>query len=276
MSRRLSVLLLCGPYLLVILLLLVVPLAWLVDVSFREHSFTTMIGDQRTVANYLRIADGFYIGIVLETIALSLAATSIGAVIGFPLAYVLARSQGSEKAILTWLIMVPLMTSVVVKTFGWYVLLGYNGAVNTLLLTMSLDRIRWLGTYTAVLVGLVEFALPFMVLVVASAIERIPRNLEEAASNLGASPLGVVRHTLIPLSKTGIISGALLCFGISSSAYVVPAVMGGTNVRMIAQQIYDDIIVAFNWPGGAALSILLIIVLGSMVILSIHMSKQRR
>jgi len=130
-----------------------------------------------------------------------------------------------------------------------------------------------LNTQGAVLVGLVEFSLPFMIFSLASAIERVPRSLEEAAGNLGAGPARIFLKVILPLSRPGLVSGFLLCFGVTASAYVVPSTLGGTRVRMAAQEVYDSVQYGFNWPGAAALSVLLLLVLGSAIYMAIRLGR---
>lgn len=265
-----------GPYLALVALFLVLPALALVDMSFRQHSPVKITGEGFTFMNYARIGDGFYIRIIVETIKLAFISTVVGTILAYPVAYVMARSDGALKTLLTLLVMIPLMTSVVVKVLGWYIALGSNGFVNRLLIAIAVGRVRLLENELAVLVGLIEFALPFMIFSLTSSIERIPRNVEEAAANLGAGPPQIFFAVILPLSRPGLLSGFLLCFGVSSSAYVVPAILGGTSVRMISQQIYDDVLVAFNWPAACALSVILVICLGSISYMAISLNRRRR
>lgn len=253
------------PYCLLIALFLAAPVAELVEISFRRQSPIVMTGGGFTFANYARLADPFYGKLLWQTVRLSFAATIISTCLAYPLAYYLARSEGVTRAVLSCLVTLPLMTSIVVKTFGWYVILGRGGPVSNALRALGWPSVSLLGNDGAVLVGLVEFSLPFMAFSLAAAIERIRPDLEEAATNLGASRTMTFFKVILPLSRPGLVSGFLLCFGVSSSAYVVPSIMGSPSGKMVAQQILDDVLVAFNWPGAAALSVALLVLLGGIV-----------
>lgn len=262
------------PYTLLLVGLLVVPVAGLMEISFRNQSISSIQGVGLTLSNYERVLEGFYLKIIFNTIRLAAIATVIGAIFAYPLAYVIVRSRPLARTILTCLVMVPLMTSVVVKVFGWFIFLGSGGPAVGLLNTLGFHVQTLLNTESAVIVGLVEFALPFMVFSLVPSMDRIPQTLEEAAANLGATPFQTFRQVILPMSASGLTSGALLCFGISASAYVVPAIMGGHAVRMIAQQIYDDVLVAFNWPAAAALSIALLLLLSVLISLALSISRR--
>lgn len=253
------------PYCLLIAFFLAAPVGELLEISLRRQSPTVMTGGEFTFANYARLADPFYGRILWQTVRLSVAATIISTCLAYPLAYYLARSAGLVRAILSCLVTLPLMTSIVVKTFGWYVILGRGGPVSNALQTLGWPPVSLLGNDGAVLVGLAEFSLPFMAFSLAAAIERIPPNLEEAATNLGASRAMTFVKVILPLSRPGLVSGFLLCFGVSSSAYVVPSIMGSPSGKMVAQQIFDDVLVGFNWPGAAAVSVALLLLLGGIV-----------
>ena len=167
------------------------------------------------------------------------------------------------------MVMVPLMTSVVVKTFGWYILLGRNGFVISILNWIGFDVRSLIGNEAAVLVGLAEFSLPFMIFSLLASIEQIPVALEEARKQSRRARFGNLSqgdHSI--KAEFGLLSGVLLCFGVSSSAYVVPAIMGGPSSRMVAQEIFDNVLVAFDWPAASALAVVLLLLLGSLICLS--------
>lgn len=268
--------LLCLPYVLLIGMFLIAPVVGLIDISFHRQSPIVMTGGEATLANYERIADGFYLGILWHTIRLSLIATAIATILAYPVAYVIARSDRLARTLISFLFTVPLMTSVVVKTFGWYIILGRGGPASAIATWAGWSGGSMLGNDVAVLIGLAEFSLPFMVFSLSAAIERIPVSLEEAASNLGATRFGCFMRVVVPLSRQGLISGFLLCFGVSSSAYVVPSIMGSQSARMVAQQIFDDVLVAFNWPGAAALSVVMLIMLGAVLFTAISIGNRGR
>ena len=145
------------------------------------------------------------------------------------------------------------------RVFGWIVILGRKGLVNQALVALGLEPVKLLYTETAVVIGLVNIFVPFMVLPIMASIERIPPSLEEAAQNLGANWYQMFRRTILPLSLPGLISGCLLVFSLSISAFVTPALMGNARERMAGQQIYDEVLVSFNWPRASSLALTLVL-----------------
>jgi putative spermidine/putrescine transport system permease protein len=268
MTTRTAPLLAVLPYVVLALALLAVPVAGVVELSLHARSAGSITGGGFSAGNYLRLLEPYYLNLIFQTIKLSFLATAMELLVAFPVAYVLARATPIAKSILGLFVMIPLMTSVVVKTFGWYIIFSDDGALLSGLHALGTGPRSFIGTEFAVLAGMVEFGLPFMIFSLMTAIEKVPRHLEEAAANLGASPWRVLTQVLLPLCGSGVLSGFLLCFGVSASAYVVPAVLGGTKVKMAAQLIYDDVLVAFNWPGAAAVAVVLLLVLAAILYLA--------
>lgn len=247
-----------GPYGLYLLIFLVVPFAHVALLSVYTYSPTKIAVPELTAANYLRLWDSYYVALFLRTMKIGLFATIICAVLGYPVAYFLARAKPHVMTIGLLLIITPLMVSTVIRVFGWIVILGRKGLINEVLEMLGISSIKMLYTETAVLIGLVQLFMPFMVLPLMSSIERIPVSLEEAAQNLGANWYQMFVRTVMPLSLPGLISGSLLVYSGSISAFVTPALMGGGKVRMVGQQIYDDVLTSFNWPGASAVALVLV------------------
>jgi len=263
------------PYTLLLAALLILPVATLAEISFRGHDPLVLTGQGFSTAQYERLWDSYYLKLFVETLKMALLSTAVAAVLGYPVAYIIARAEG-WKSTLTLLVMIPLMTSVVVKVLGWYIALGPRSIIVDALAAITGERMRLLNSQGAVLLGLVEFALPFMIMSLSATIERIPRGLEDAAANLGASPLLVLLKVVLPMSRPGIISGFLLCFGVSASAYVVPAVLGGTSIRMAAQEIYDLVQAAFSWPAASALAVAMLVFLSVVIGIALRLGSDQR
>jgi putative spermidine/putrescine transport system permease protein len=195
-------------------------------------------------------------------------------VLGYPLAYALARSRGRLQTLGLFLLIMPLMVSTVIRIFGWIVILGKKGLINEALVGLGLEPVKLLYTETAVVIGLVNIFMPFMVLPLMAAIERIPANLEEAARNLGANWWQMFQKTILPLSLPGLISGCLLVYSISISAFVTPALMGSPRERMAGQQIYDEVLVSFNWPSASSLSLTLVLLTLALMFTALFMTRR--
>ena len=245
-----------GLYLVVFL---VVPFINIIFLSFYTHSPTRIWTTELTIANYTDLLDASFMTVLLRTLRLGLVCTLICALFGYPLAYFLARASRRTALIGLFFLVMPLMVSAVIRTFGWLVILGRNGLVNSAITALGLDRLPLLYNETAVVIGLANVFVPFMVLPLMASIERINPALEEAARNLGASWFQTFNRVILPLSRPGLISGCLLVYSAAISAFVVPMLMGGARVRVIGRQIYDQLLISYQWPNASAIATLLVI-----------------
>ena len=265
-----------GPYGAYLLLFLVLPFVNVALLSVYLHSPTKIAVAEFTGTNYAKLWEVYYATLFLRTLRLSLLVTIGCAVLGYPLAYVLARSTSRVMTLGLLLLVMPLLVSTVIRVFGWLVILGSEGLVNQGLRLLGVrESVRLLYTEGAVTLGLVQQTLPFMVLPVMAAVERIPLSLEEAARNLGASWAQMFVRTILPLSLPGLVSGSLLVFSVSMSAFITPALMGGRRVRMVGQQIYEEVLTAYDWPGAASLTIVLSVSMLALVALALWATGRR-
>lgn len=237
---------------------LVAPLVGMLDLSFKTHSATTLWTPEFTWANYVDALDGYYLDIFLGSVRIAGIATICCIILGYPLAYFLARCSPAVLSLGLFLLVMPLMVSTVIRAFGWLVILGGNGILNQALVALGLGQISILYTETAVIIALVQLVLPLMVLPLMASIESIPIEMEEAAVNLGANGWATFRQILFPLSVPGLVSGVILSFALSISVVVTPALLGGRRERMVGNEIYDQVLTGLNWPFASALSLLLI------------------
>ena len=265
---------LAGPYALFLLVFLVVPFANVALFSIHAYSPTKIVLPEFTFDNYRRLFDLYYLRLFGRTLRLGLFTTAICALLGYPLAYFLARARGKLLTVGLFLLIMPLMVSTVIRIFGWIVILGRKGLVNQALMALGLEPVKLLYTETAVVIGLVNIFMPFMVLPLMASIERISPNLEAAAQNLGANWLQTFRRVILPLSLPGLISGCLLVYSISISAFVTPALMGNSRERMAAQQIYDEVLVSFNWPVASSLALTLVLLTLVLVFWALFASRR--
>ena len=265
-----------GPYGLYLLVFLVLPFANVALLSVYLHSPTKIAIAEFTTANYSKLWELYYANLFFRTLRLSLVVTVVCVALGYPLAYLLARARPRIMTLGLFLLIMPLMVSTVIRVFGWVVILGNEGLVNQALRRLGGgDGVQLLHTEGAVIIGLAQQSMPFMVLPIMASIERISPSLEEAARNLGASWGQMFTRTILPLSMPGLLSGALLVFSVSMSAFVTPALMGGRRSRMIGQQIYEEVLSAYNWPGAASLTIVLALLMLGLVGLALWASRRR-
>jgi ABC-type spermidine/putrescine transport system permease subunit I len=265
-----------GPYGVYLLVFLVLPFANVALLSVYRHSPTRIAIAEFTLANYAKLLEVYYATLFLRTLRLALVVTAVCVILGYPLAYLLARSTSRVMALGLFLLIVPLMVSTVIRVFGWVVILGSEGMVNQALRLLGAgDGVRLLYTEGAVILGLTQQSLPFMVLPLMAAIERISPSLEEAAQNLGANWGQMFARVIVPLSMPGLVSGALLVFSVSMSAFITPALMGGRRVRMVGQQIYEEVLTAYDWPAAASLTIVLSALMLGIVGLALGVTRRR-
>lgn len=260
---------LMSPALTSILLLLIVPLLFIIVYSFWLRTATG--ADQ--VGFYLDnwqevLSDEFYRSILFQTLRIALITTICCALMGYPAAYYIARSSGN-KAILLLLLMLPFWISYIIRTMSWINILGVSGALNTSLLAIGLidEPIQMLYNEVTVILGLVHFLLPFMVLNIYVSLEDIDLNLEDAACSLGASRWQTFLQVTLPLSLPGLAAGGLLCFVLGAGTYITPVILGGPRDAMFANLVFEAIITQLDWPLGSVLSLVLIMVLGSIVMI---------
>jgi putative spermidine/putrescine transport system permease protein len=257
-ARRPFWALFAGPYGLYLAVLMLVPLVNIAAYSVLTYSPTKIVVSEVTTANYAKLWDAYYVQLFLRTMRLALVTTLVCGALGYPVAYALARARPAWASLGLFLLVMPLMVSTVIRVFGWTVILGRNGLVNEVLALIGAEPLRLMYTETAVVIGLVNIFIPFMVLPIMSAIERIPPSLEEAATNMGATWFQMFARVILPLSYPGLVSGALLVYSVSLSAFVTPVLMGGARLRVIGSQIYDEVLVSFNWPGASSLALVVI------------------
>ena len=265
------------PYAAMMLLFIVLPLANLAIVSFHENSATGIWGEALTLKNYDALIDPFYLYLIARTLRIGAISTISCILLGYPMAYFLARATRQVTAVCLFLLVMPLMVSTVIRAFGWMVILGRNGLVNEVGEWLGVGRlVNIMPSETAVIIGLVQIVLPLMVLPLMAAIEKIPRTVEEAAANLGCWPALTFMRIIVPLSAPGLVSGALLCFTVSISVVVTPALLGGRRARMFGNEIYDQVIASLNWPMAASLSIVLILLTFGLTMIGILAGRKRR
>ena len=213
-----------------------------------------------TVENFAKIFETpVFLYVLWLTFRVALVVTLISLLLGFPVAYLLARMDKAKSNLLMMLVLLPFWTSILVRTYAWMVLLGRQGIVNQLLQWLGAidEPIRLLNTTFAVYVAMVHILLPFMILPLYSAIRGIDGNLLRAAEGLGARPIAVFRQIVLPLSLPGISAGCLLVFILALGFFITPALVGGPKDLMIAVLIQQQVEL-FNWPFASALAALLL------------------
>lgn len=256
-----SLALLLSPIILLLTGFLVVPVLGLLRSSFLSGTHL-LEGTGFSLIQYVHFfSDSYYSSVLLETFVDGLLVSLICLVVGFPTGYSLARLPPLARRWRTIIVILPLTLSLVVVVFGWLIILGRNGLLNSVLVEigiLSSPRL-FLFSRAAVLIVLVQQFLPFMILSVMSVVTQINPVLEHAAANLRANRFVTFRKVIIPLALPGILVGFNLVFVLSISAFVTPRLIGGTRVAMIGSLIYERIMTELNWPSGAAMAFILFV-----------------
>ena len=255
-SQQKALAMLLGAGSLFLLAFFLVPLLFVLSESF--------VGDDGvvTAARYMAVlVDEQFQNVYVRTLKMALVVTVIAVFAGYPTAYLMMKLKPSRKAMLMSLVILPLMTSPVARTYAWIVILGRYGIVNQTLsvLGMTKEPIRMLYTEGAIVIGLLQLFLPIMVLNLVSALENVPNEVEEAALSLGSNKVGTFFRVIVPLSFDGLIMGVTLVFTGCITAYVTPAILGGAKVLTLATLMRQQALVLMNWEAATVIAVVMIL-----------------
>ena len=254
--------LLLAPLLLWLALFVIAPTLIMVVYSFCQRGTLGGVEFRFTLENYAAVLDPAYLWIIVRSVIYAGLATAICLAMGYPVAYVIGRAGERWRARLLLLIMIPFWTSFLIRTYAWVTILKREGLLNSVLLSARVIAapLELLYTPGAVVIGLVYTFLPFMILPIFGSVEKLDRELVDAALDLGATPLRVFARVILPLTTPGIAAGILLVFVPALGIYAVNDILGGGKVDMIGNIIENQFKgVARNWPFGAALGIVLML-----------------
>ncbi|TXT33388.1 MAG: ABC transporter [Comamonadaceae bacterium] len=254
---------LTAPGMLATLAFVALPLVLLFSLSLYPFVSGVGIGEQITFANYADIfRDSYFHAIFARTFGMAILVTLLCIAIGVPEAYVLTRLSERWRAVSVVIVLGPLLISVVIRTLGWAVLLGNEGVINNLLMASGLvnEPVKIMFTFTGVVIAMVHVLVPFMVLAVWTSLQKLDPATEQAAQSLGASLPTVLRRIVLPQVIPGVLSGGLIVFALAASAFATPAIIGGRRLKVVPTTIYDEFLGNLNWPLGAALAVVLVLI----------------
>ncbi len=252
------------PIALVNMLGFLLPVLDLLVMSVRTAEASGALSDAWTLASWSKLThDVFYLQLLWNTVRLSLIITLLTLLASYPIALYLHRSHGTWRNFLLVLVVAPLLTSAVVRTYGWIAIFSDHGFINMAVRGLGATApLRLMFNEIGVTIGLTEILMPYMILALLAGFGRLDPRLEEAAMSLGASPFTSFRRIVLPLSLPGVALGSLLAFVLSVSSFITPKLLGGGRVFLLATEIYDQAIVTLNWPLAATLSIVVLLVFG--------------
>lgn len=248
------------PAAILLIVFMAIPYLNIFVISFRNPGQGTPYADGYTLLNYTRIfTSTLYQGQLFNTLWIGLVTTFITLVIGLPVAFQLGRADLRWRGLAYGIVLSPLLVGIVIRSYGWTILLGNNGVINRTLINLGVIEFPLPLMYNSlgIIIALVHVFLPFMILPIMSAVQSIDPALVSAARSLGAGRVTVIRRVLLPLAMPGIQAGCILVFVLSLSAYVTPAMIGGLRVKTMAVTVVDALLDTFQWPLGAALALVL-------------------
>tara|TARA_R110002020_G_scaffold375654_1_gene586875 strand:+ start:12950 stop:13801 length:852 start_codon:yes stop_codon:yes gene_type:complete len=263
MTRQWKGVALASPLLIVLLLIFLTPVLIMLPTSFHHYVPGQGAIDGWTLDNYTRIlTDGYYREILGRTLLMGAVVTGLTFLLGYPLALFMARTTPFWRATATLLVIFPLFLNLVVRSFGWITILANRGIVNNLLIDLGIvdAPVKLLFNLTGLVIGLTHIYLPFMVLMLLSAIQNIPREVEQAAETLAAGRIRIFFTITLPLSAPGILAGSILVFVLSISALVTPRLLGGPTYKVMSTLIYDEFMLKLDWPSGTSFAFVLTLI----------------
>ncbi len=252
---------LMSPANLYLFIFMILPLILVVGLSFLSRGTYGEVKFEFNPLNYARLFDEIYGKILLYSLGVGFGTTLFTVLIGYPLAYYIARAPARQRSILLFLILVPFWTNFVIRVYAWIMILRGGGFLDALLqwLHITTQPLGLLYTPTAVMIGMVYEFLPFMVLPLYTSLEKIENSLLEAAADLGAPPWKAFLRVTLPLSVPGMIAGTILVFIPAMGMFVIPDLMGGAKTILIGNVIRNQFLTARDWPFGAAASMILML-----------------
>lgn len=254
--------LLIGPAVLTTLVFFVLPIGYFLRFSFMKPSLREMAEESFTVGSFVRFFESsYYVGTLVRTLVIALVATIVALVLALPVAYWISKSSGWVKGVLIVATVFPLLVGNVVRSIGWVAIFGYSGVVSNVLAKTGLTDgpIDMLHSPVTVTVAIASVVLPIMVLTLYASLEAVDPATERAALSLGATPLRAFRQVVLPQVIPGIIAATSLVFVLCMNSYSTPLLIGGSQVPMLAPEIYAAITNDNNWPFGASMAVLLLI-----------------
>lgn len=260
-----------------LLLFALLPLLFIIGMSFLSHDNYYFFRWHFTLHNYFELFDPLYLKVLSRSVLLATTCTVICLIIGYPFAYFLSSMHEKIKHYLILLLIIPLWTSSLIRSYAIMALIKNKGLINTVLLKLGIIHhpLQLLFTNTAVIIALVYNLLPFMILPLFNSLDRIDKSLIEAAEDLGGKKSIIFTRIIIPISKPGIIAGSILVFLPALTLFYIPNLLGGANSLLLGNVIENAFISTGNWPLGSAISMLLT---GTLLILfiinSVNRSKQ--
>jgi spermidine/putrescine transport system permease protein len=247
----------------------IIPILLTIATSFLTSDLNTLVKLKFTFSNYSNLLNHSYLKILFQSLSLATSCTLICLILGYPFAFTIAQTQSQHRSLLLLLVIIPFWTSSLIRTYAIMAIIKAKGILNIVLLTLGIINhpLPILYTSTAVLIGCVYDLLPFMILPLYANIEKLNPEYLEAARDLGANKLTTFIKIVIPLTLPGIIAGSLLVFLPAMTMFYIPALLGGAKNLLIGNLIEHKFLISNNWPIGAAISVLITIIMSFFILI---------
>lgn len=251
------------------------PFCLVIAASFMGHSERYLIQLPASLANYQQLNNSIYIHIFEKSFFIAGVSTFLCLLLGYPFAYVIARMEGRWKSFLILLIIIPFWTSSLIRSYALIAMIKTKGILNILLIGLGIihQPLSILFTNYAVIIGLVYNLLPFMILPIMTNVERLDDRLVDAARDLGANRFTTFTRVIIPLTMPGIIAGCILVFLPAMTIFYIPDILGGAKSILLGNLIQNQFLIAQNWPMGSAVSTVLTLVLATLILIYIWVTR---
>lgn len=262
-SKVLGIIATIFPVVLWMIFFFIIPLIFIVIVSFCTRGEVGDVVYSFTFSNYTKLFDILYLEIFLKSLIIAVFTTILCLLLGYPFAFIIARAGKKMKSLMLLLIILPFWTNSLVRTYAMIILLRSEGVINTILINIGAikEPLHLMYNNTAVMIGMLYMMFPFMVLPLYASIDKLDIRLLEAAEDLGANPINKFLNITLPLTKGGILSGSLLVFVPTLGLFFITDLMGGSKVVLMSNLIKNQFLTARDWPFGSAISVVLMLVM---------------
>jgi len=257
-----------APTLLLMLIFFAIPMIFMVIVGFLKYDYVSIYVNIFTLENYSKFfSDPYFFDMILNSLEVGILTTFLALILAYPMANYLSKIRGWERTILSAACLLPIFVTVVIGTFGWWIILLPNGVLSQILIGSGLieKSLRILQTLPSLVLVLAHLHMPYAILILTSGIQAIPEEKINAASILGASDIKVFQKIIFPLIVPAIVSSAILVFALSISSYLIPILITGQQIRLLPISIYSYTTNLLNWPFASVLAIVLLIIVVILV-----------
>jgi len=268
-NRKLFKYVLLTPIFIYTIALVLLPLIYIFIISFLKNDVYGGLVFEFTLNNYIRLFNFVYIKVFLKSILIASITTLICILIAYPFVIFINSKKESVKNILITLVMVPFLTNSLIRMYGWIILLRKNGIINTTLINLNIidEPLSLLYNNFAIILGLVYTLLPFMILPLNNAMSKIDKSILESSADLGANKFQTFKHIIFPMTFSGVFNGAIMVFIPAIGYFFITDILGGGKFMILGNLIKNQFLTARNWPFGASISIVLLIITLLLVLL---------